>query len=92
MHKMLFCLDECMRTDFYIVIEINQLRNMNLGKCKIANFKQKMQETLKYLESVFYQAFAYGLWWGNAKIGLKDFKMPKIKQKDRLNSYYLFYY
>lgn len=79
-----------MRTDIYIVAEVNQVRNMNLRKCKIGNLKLKMQEILKYLESLSYQAFAYVLWQGNARIGIKDLQMPKTRQKESLHSYYIF--
>jgi hypothetical protein len=68
-----------MRTDIYIVAEVNQVRNMNLRKCKIGNLKLRMQEILRYLESMSYQAYAYVLWQGNAGIGIKDLQMPKMK-------------
>lgn len=66
-----------MRTDIYIVSEVNHVRNMNLRKYKIGDLKLKMQEILKYLESMSYQAFAYVLLQGNARIGIKDLQMPK---------------
>lgn len=62
---------------------------MDLRECKIGNFKLKIQEILKYVESLSYQAFAYSMWQG---IAIKDLQMPKIIQKEKLHSYYIFYH